>query len=146
MGTIRAKSVCIFRRLDSVLLTEGYDPAKDEHYLIPIGGGINFGETSEQAARRETLEEIGAEAHSFELLGVIENLFSFDGKEGHEIVFVYEAKFVDISLYEEPELQGTESNGSKFMARWFSRNQLRAGNFHIYPSGIERMLFQQTNK
>ncbi|MCV2216601.1 NUDIX hydrolase [Thauera sp. Sel9] len=146
MSAIRAKSVCIFRHHDGVLLTEGYDPAKDEHYLIPIGGGIDFGETSEQAARRETLEEIGAEAHSFKLLGVLENLFSFDGKQGHEIVFVYEARFEDTSFYEAPELQGTESNGSKFMARWFSRDQLRAGNLRIYPSGIENMLLQQTNK
>jgi 8-oxo-dGTP pyrophosphatase MutT (NUDIX family) len=140
MGIIRVKSVCIFRNRDRVLLAEGYDPAKDEHYLIPIGGGINFGETAEQAARREAQEEIGAEAHSFELLGVLENLFSFNGKKGHEIVFVYDAKFVNTNLYDEPELQGHESDGSKFRASWFSLDQLGNGHFCIYPDGIERML------
>ncbi|MBC6905907.1 hypothetical protein DWB84_10605 [Saccharophagus sp. K07] len=50
MTKIRAKSVCVFRHQNKILLTEGYDPTKNEHYLIPLGGGIEFGETSERAA------------------------------------------------------------------------------------------------
>lgn len=43
MSSIRAKSVCLFRHNGRILLAEGYDPGKDEHYYIPVGGGVEFG-------------------------------------------------------------------------------------------------------
>lgn len=140
MQNIRAKSVCVFRHQNNILLSEGYDPVKDEHYLIPIGGGIEFGEISEYAAQREVKEEIGAEAHSFQLLGVLENLFTFDGKAGHEIVFVYEARFSNESLYHETKFQGVESNGAKFNVQWFSQELINSGELKIYPTGIVGLL------
>jgi len=47
MRKIRAKSVCLFRHQGKVLLAEAYDSVKDQHFVMPIGGGIEFGETSE---------------------------------------------------------------------------------------------------
>lgn len=140
MQNIRAKSVCVFRYQNNILLSEGYDPVKDEHYLIPIGGGIEFGELSERAAQREVKEEIGAESHSFQLLGVLENLFTFDGIAGHEIVFVYEAKFINESLYHETEFQGIETNGATFRAQWFSQDLINSGELKMYPTGIVGLL------
>lgn len=140
MTSIRAKSVCIFRHQNKILLTEGYDPTKDEHYLIPLGGGIEFGETSKQAAVREIFEEISAETYAHELLGVVENLFVFDGTPGHEIVFIYEAKFVDEELYYKSELEGFESNGVKINVRWFDQDVLKNGAIKIYPHGILNIL------
>jgi 8-oxo-dGTP pyrophosphatase MutT (NUDIX family) len=140
MQTIRAKAVCIFRHKNKILLSEGYDPVKDEHYLIPIGGGIDFGEISEEAARREVLEEIGAEIRGLQLLGVLENLFTFDGKAGHEIVFVYEADFINESLYSKAEIQGIESDGAKFKVKWFDQKHLESGALKIYPHGIAGLL------
>jgi len=137
---IRAKSVCVFRHQNKILLTEGYDPTKDEHYMIPLGGGIEFGETSEQAAIREVLEEVGAETYGLQLLGVLENLFVFDGTPGHEIVFIYEAKFVDENLYQKPELDGFESNGVKINVRWFDQAVLKDNAVKIYPHGIVDLL------
>lgn len=140
MHYIRAKAVCVFRHKNKILLSEGYDPVKNEHYLIPIGGGIDFGETSEQAARREVMEEIGAEAHDLQLLGVLENLFTFGGTPGHEIVFVYEANFVDESLYAQSEIQGVESNGAAFSVKWFDPKEIGSGAIKIYPHGISALL------
>lgn len=140
MTKIRAKSVCVFRHQNKILLTEGYDPTKNEHYMIPLGGGIEFGETSEQAATREVLEEAGAETYGLQLLGVLENLFVFDGTPGHEIVFIYEAKFVDESLYHKPELDGFESNGVKINVRWFDQAVLKDNAVKIYPHGIVDLL------
>jgi len=86
---IKIKALCLFRHQDKVLLSYGYDPAKDETYLRPIGGGIEFGEMSTHAIAREVLEEIQQQICKPQLLGVLENLFTFDGQQGHEIVFVY---------------------------------------------------------
>lgn len=140
MQYIRAKAVCIFRHENKILLSEGYDLVKDEHYLIPIGGGIDFGEASAQATRREVMEEIGAEVHDLQLLGVLENLFTFDGKPGHEIVFVYEAGFINENLYFQAEIQGVESNGAELKVKWFDQKEINNGSLKIYPNGITEML------
>nr|WED69104.1 NUDIX domain-containing protein [Pectobacterium colocasium] len=71
----RAKAVCLFRNNGKILLAEGYDPIKDEHYVLPLGGGVDFGELSQAAAEREVQEEISAATKDFLLLGVSENIF-----------------------------------------------------------------------
>ncbi|WP_147171793.1 NUDIX hydrolase [Pseudomonas sp. SJZ079] len=140
MKNIRAKAVCIFRNQDKVLLAQGFDPAKNEKYLSPIGGGIDFGEQSADAAIREVKEELGTEAHELQLLGVIENLFIFDDKEGHEIVFIYEGKFKDNSFYQKNMISGVESNGYTFEARWYDVNSLNSSGVPVYPNSIVNLL------
>lgn len=50
------------------------------------GGGVKRGETLEEAARRETKEETGAELGAVALLGVYTNLVEW--KTDHNIVFL----------------------------------------------------------
>lgn len=140
MKNIRAKSVCVFRHQHKVLLTECFDPAKNQHYLMPIGGGVDFGEKSADAAIREVREEINAEICQLRLLGVIENLFTFNAQAGHEIVFVYEAEFEDQAFYLEPELTVTESDGQVLKARWFDYSHIHSEDINVYPNGIKGML------
>lgn len=140
MTNIRAKSVCVFRNQGKVLLAEGFDPAKNEKYLSPVGGGIDFGEKSADAAIREVKEELDTEAHQLQLLGVVENLFIFDGKEGHEIVFIYEAKFKDESIYQKTIISGVESNGHAFEARWYELENINNSKIPVYPNGIVNLL------
>ncbi|MCB2250885.1 NUDIX domain-containing protein [Pseudomonas chlororaphis] len=140
MPTIRAKSVCVFRQGEQLLLAEGFDPGKNEHYLMPVGGGIDFGETAANAARREVLEEIGAEIQDIELLGVLENLFVFDGTPGHEIVFIHEARLVDPRLYAAAELEGVETSGHRFKVRWISLQRIREQRLNLYPQGLLDLL------
>ncbi|MCH7336560.1 NUDIX domain-containing protein [Acinetobacter sp. NIPH 2699] len=143
MISIRAKALCLFRYDEKVLLSKGYDPSKDETYLRPIGGGVEFGETSVQAVEREVLEEIHQQIVHPKLLGILENLFSFDGQQGHEIVFVYDAEFVDAKLYQQVEIHGCESNGLKYIAAWFSKEQIESSRYPVYPKGIEQWLFAE---
>nr|MBP8207752.1 NUDIX domain-containing protein [Acinetobacter sp.] len=143
MTHIKAKALCIFRHQDQVLLSYGYDPSKDETYLRPIGGGIEFGETSVQAIEREVLEEINQQITKPKLLAVLENLFTFDGQQGHEIVFVYDAEFVDFGLYTEIEIHGCETSGLSYIAQWLSREQIELNQYPVYPTGIEQWLFPE---
>jgi 8-oxo-dGTP pyrophosphatase MutT (NUDIX family) len=140
MSHIRAKSVCVFQHKGKVLLAEGFDPAKKEPYLSPVGGGIEFGERSLDAAIREVKEELNTDAHQLVLLGVVENLFIYDRKEGHEIVFIYEGKFKDESLYREAVINGVESNGQAFEARWHDLDGLRSNQLPVYPNGLIDLL------
>ena len=124
-------------------LPKAYDPNKDEYFFRPIGGGIEFGETSVQAIEREVLEEIQQQIAQPKLICVLENLFSFDGQQGHEIVFVYDAEFVDSALYKEAEIQGYETNGFTYIAQWLSREQIEFSQSPVYPKGIEPWLFRE---
>lgn len=141
MTAIKTKALCIFRYQDKVLLSQGYDPSKDEIYFRPIGGGIEFGETSTQAIAREVFEEIQQQIRKSRLLGVLENLFTFDGQQGHEIVFVYEAEFIDPHISKQHHIQGCETNGHTYIAQWLSREQIALNQYPVYPKGIEQWLF-----
>jgi len=46
MNHIRSIAICVFRHKNHILVAEGYDPVKDEYFYRPLGGGIEFGETS----------------------------------------------------------------------------------------------------
>ena len=52
------------------------------------GGRIEKNETTEQAARREAREEVGAELHSLSLLGVYSNFKEW--KSDHNVLFLSE--------------------------------------------------------
>ncbi len=41
---VRPLAICVFRHHDRILVMEGYDPVKKEHFYRPLGGGIEFGE------------------------------------------------------------------------------------------------------
>jgi ADP-ribose pyrophosphatase YjhB (NUDIX family) len=97
-GYIRPIAICIFRHGNRILVGDAGDPVTGELFYRPPGGGIRFGERSEAALRREIREELGAEIDHPQLLGAMENLFTFDGQQGHEVVFVYDAEFKDKSL------------------------------------------------
>ena len=142
MNHIRAKVICLFRHQEQTLLAQAFDPTKNEHYLMPIGGGIEFGERAADAIRREIQEEIQQDIIHLQYLDVLENIFTFDGHAGHEIVFVYAARFVDQQMYAQPMIKGVESNGEEYQATWYTQEQLVQLNIPIYPLGIASLLFQ----
>lgn len=139
-GYIRAKVICVFRNGNRILVGDAYDPTKDEVFYCPPGGRIEFGETSEVALRREMKEELAVDIESPRLLGVLENLFTFDGEPGHEIVFVYDAQLRDKSLYDADGFGGTESDGHTFSARWIDLDAIGADTPPVYPEGLVDLL------
>jgi ADP-ribose pyrophosphatase YjhB (NUDIX family) len=139
-GYIRAKVVCVFRNGNRILVGAAYDPTEQELFYCPPRGRIEFGETSEAALRREMKEELGTEIENPELLGVLENLFTFDGQRGHEIVFVYDAELADRSLYSLDQFEGRESNGQSFNAIWLNLDSIGPDTPSVYPDGLIEMV------
>lgn len=92
-----------------ILVSPGHDKIKNENFYRLLGGGVDFGETSEAALKREFLEELNAELTNCKLLGVVENIFTYDGLTGHEICFIYSADFADLKMYEQLEFQIIDS-------------------------------------
>ncbi len=138
-GYVRVKAVCVFSHNDRILAIDAFDPAREQHFWVPIGGRVEFGETSRNAIVREVREELSAEAGDLKLLGVLENIFTYDGGKGHEIVFVYDGQLTQRSFYEATTLKGVESSGEEFIAHWIDPTDPDHGR-PLYPDGIVELL------
>lgn len=111
---IRPIAVAAIRRLsDGKYLVS---PIIDAHSKIVayrfIGGGIEFGEKSDEALCREFMEELGQEIIVGKQIYIKENLFKFGDGFGHEIVFCYEAEFKDKNIYNLDKVPIIESPGN----------------------------------
>jgi ADP-ribose pyrophosphatase YjhB (NUDIX family) len=73
----------------------GHDPQGDRVFHRLIGGGVELGERAAEAVVREVAEELHATLVEPELLGVVENIFTYDGEPGHEVVFVYAGRLAE---------------------------------------------------
>jgi ADP-ribose pyrophosphatase YjhB (NUDIX family) len=137
---IRVLAIGVFRVGDRVLVARGIDPASGEPFYRPLGGGVEFGERAATALRREIEEELGAAIEHPRLLGVLENLFEYDGEPRHEIVFVFDARFSDAAWYERAELPVTEAGTGWEPARWVTLQALAAGAERVVPDGLFSLL------
>jgi len=138
MNKIRPLAICVFQREGRILLMEGFDPVKQEPFYRPLGGRIEFGETGAETIRRELMEELQAEVGDVWYLGTLENIFTFNGQAGHEIVLVYDGCFVDERLYKNDVIEGMDDN-APFRAVWKSLDDL--GVYPpVYPTGLLNLL------
>jgi len=129
---IRGLAIAFIRKEGKILLSPGFDKSKNEHFYRPIGGGINFGETSQEALKREFKEEIDADITDCQLITVIENIFTYEEKPWHELCFIYEAKFADENLYQTEKFKILDSADGE--AIWVDTGDLKSAI--VYPAGI----------
>ena len=136
---IRPLALAVVWREHEILVFEGYDSVKAERFYRPLGGGIEFGERAEAAVARELREETGSDVRVGRLLGVLENLFTFEGQPGHEVVFVFEVELEDRSLYEHDELAILDGVDGQEVVRalWVDPSRLDAP---LYPDGLAALL------
>lgn len=140
MNQIRPLAICVFRNKDRILVFEGYDPIKKQSFYRPLGGGIEFGEYGEEAVRREIMEELHTEIEDLSYLGMLENVFVFNGTPGHEIVMVYDGLLIDLRLYDQAVIAVIEANGEDIHAVWKNLDEFGAGKSILYPVGLLEML------
>jgi hypothetical protein len=75
------------------------------------------------------------------LVGVLENVFMYEGARGHEIVFVYDAEFKDRGMYERSEIQGYRvESDAVFVPGWQSPVEIRDKNARLVPEGLADLL------
>ena len=139
-GIVRPIALCVIRRHGNLLVFEGYDAVKKDHFYRPLGGTIEFGERSSVTAAREMAEELNAEIRNVRWLGVLENIFTVHGQPGHEIVMLYEADFVDEGMYRRSPIWGQEDDGSPIKAVWKPLDDFKAGRGRLVPEGLLAIL------
>ena len=139
---VRPLAICVFRNQDRILVMEGYDPIKKEYFYRPLGGAIEFGESGVETVCRELMEEINVEVdrQSLKYLGTLENIFTFNGNPGHEIVLIYDGALKEPGLYDRAMIVGQEVDGEEFQAIWKNINEFGPGKLILYPTGLLEML------
>jgi 8-oxo-dGTP pyrophosphatase MutT (NUDIX family) len=141
MPKIRPLAICIFQHNGKILVSEEHDPVKGETFYRPLGGGIEFGEQSTDAIHRELMEEIGARVKDLVYLGTLENIFTFNGQPGHEIVQVYDGSLVESGLYEQVVISGHEEDVNLPMkVIWKRLDVFGPGGLILYPDGLYELL------
>ena len=129
---IRIKAMCLFNHEGRTLVSKGFDEKKNETFYRVIGGSVDFGEKAEDGVRREVREELGCEVENLELQKVIENIFEYNGNQGHEIVFLYKGDLSNKVLYEQEKIHIVEPY-SEFDAEWVPIEDILSGKSILYP-------------
>jgi ADP-ribose pyrophosphatase YjhB (NUDIX family) len=141
VDAIRPIAAAIIRDDDSILVWDDYNPATGEVVAVPLAGGIEFGETGEDAIRRELAEEIGATATRVRFLGLLEDIFDWAGQKRHELYLVYDTELADRAVYEAEEVKVVEPDGTSYPARWRSLSEFRSGA-RLVPDGLLDLIGQ----
>ena len=124
---------------NKLLVNEGYDSKKNSTFYRCLGGGIEFGETSEIALRREFKEEIEVEIEIKDFLGISENIFVYEGKKAHELILFYKIEIPE-KYYQESYVQHEDATNTDVTAIWVDIEDFKNRSKTLYPEEIFKYL------
>lgn len=130
---IRVIALGLIQDDQRIFVSEGYDPVKQSTFYRALGGGVDFGETSLEALKREFQEEIQADLTNIRYLGCIENIFIYNGQPGHEIIQLYKCDFADTKFYQLESLIFSESEHHQHTALWIDIARFKSGELILVP-------------
>ena len=122
---------------NKLLVSEGFDKVKNETFYRCLGGGIEFLEKSSDALKREFKEEIGANIIIKDFLGVSENIFTYKGKNAHELILFYSIDILDQDYKEEYEIN---DNSGRYKAKWIDIQEFKNKSKILYPEDVFKYL------
>lgn len=133
---IRVLALALLLWRDHLLCAEGYDTVKQQTFYRPLGGGVEFGEYAEEAVARELLEELAMPIEVLACLGTNENLFTYQGRQGHEIVYEYVCAPAPGAEPANLEPMIAIEGEARFISRWLPLAEVLAGTHRVYPDGL----------
>lgn len=122
---------------NKLLVGEGFDSVKQQTFYRCLGGGIEFLEKSSYALKREFKEEIGTNIIIKDFLGISENIFTYKGKNAHELVFFY---LIDIPTETYQEEYHIIDGNTDYKAKWIDINEFKNRNKILYPEEVFQYL------
>ena len=130
---IRPIALGLAIKTNKLLVSEGFDKVKNETFYRCLGGGIEFLEKSEEALKREFLEEINVDITVKDFLGISENIFTYQGKKAHELILFYSIEISDENYQEEYKV--IDDHGET-IAKWIDINEFKNKNKILYPEEV----------
>ena len=128
---IKAMAVIRRPRDGALLVSESPDPL----FQRPLGGHVEFGEYALETVRREFREELDRELTDVRLLGVLENIFDWQGGTEHEVVFIFTAAFAAADAYEVEEQLILDNADRRVLWR-----PADAVSPPLYPAGLSELI------
>ena len=136
-GRIKVKAMAIFIAHGRMLVTPSYDSVKKQPYNRLLGGHVEFGERADETLRREMQEELAADIEVLDRLEVVENVFTYEGRDYHEIVFIHHARFLDDAVTRRQDLRNLEADHEEIF-RWLPVEDVLGGDVPLYPAADYR--------
>ncbi len=130
---IRPIALGLIEHEGHVFVSKGRDRLTQETFYRFLGGGIDFGETSQAALEREFVEEIQAALTGVEYLTCLDNIFTIDGKAKHELIQLFRARFVDPAFYQLGETFDLIEGQRTETAFWLSTARVLSGECRLVP-------------
>ena len=118
---------------NKLLVGEGFDNVKKQTFHRCLGGGIEFLENSVDALKREFLEEINSNIIIKDFLGISENIFTYKGKDAHELILFYSIDILDSDYKEEYNIKDDCGN---YKAKWIDIDEFKNKNKILYPEEV----------
>ncbi len=130
---IRPVVLGLAKKNNKLLVGEGFDNVKNQTFYRCLGGGIEFLENSSDALKREFLEEIDANIIVKDFLGISENIFTYKGKNAHELILFYSIDILDSDYKEEYDIKDDCGN---YKAKWIDIDEFKNKNKILYPEEV----------
>jgi ADP-ribose pyrophosphatase YjhB (NUDIX family) len=138
-NTIRVKAMCLLIQDGFILVANGSTMKSKVRLVIArnfyrvMGGSMEINETAEETVRREIREELNSEIENLERLDVVENIYTYEGHGGHEIVFMFKGELANKELRKQDKIHVVDAD-YEFDAVWVPVKELLNGDKPLYPS------------
>jgi 8-oxo-dGTP pyrophosphatase MutT (NUDIX family) len=142
IDSVRPKVIGIAMKENHLLVCEVLNDYGVLKGWCPLGGGIEFGETSEDALRREILEELGCGISISGRPLICDNIFEHHGVKGHEIVLAYPIICDNPHIYTQQRFQIQESKGSLHWVEWIEMERFLSGKEILFPVNLLQQILQ----
>ncbi|MEL6471137.1 MAG: NUDIX domain-containing protein [Cyanobacteria bacterium J06623_4] len=130
---IRAIALGLIEHERHVFVSQGQDPATGETFYRFLGGGIDFGETSQAALLREFEEEIQATLVDVVHITCLDNIFTYNHKPKHELIQLFSAQFADPKFYQLQETFPLVEGKRISQAFWLPIADIVSGQRRLVP-------------
>ena len=135
--------VLLFDDADRILLL--YDADAGGYWYTP-GGGIEAGETAEEAALRELREELGLAVDLGEMVLRRRTRFEVRGRQLDQDVVHFLGRVRPAAAWAPVSVDGDAERAAVCASRWWTVDELAASNARFFPDSLVELVRRAVSK